>query len=567
MQALEGAKGVFPTVHNPFEVTFPTITTRYSSTWGATPHQQKRQVNLDHSVDREVEKAQALANNVTLSRFSAKLKDNSAANLEHILKQQADAYPQLRRNLEQSARRKIAAKSQDSVPERTPEKSSDPQPKMGAFLIDGPIQIIHPLTKRIVEVAEMPDILPEEALQLAADLVLGINKAIEKGEILWELHGTAVVGLSPTEVVKIGTSLDPDEIMNLNYINTHVPAVPAPACLGVFTVMKRTYFFMSRAEGVELESLWPDLSVENKLSIQAQLNTILQALRNAPNPPNLDRDGPQKFGSFASAICRDNRREQRTNTVPIQTEAQFNDFLCHHSGRTVTPWIRMIRSAMRDNHRLVMTHGDIHPRNIMVAWEGGEEEDTGRGGEEKLRVTALIDWETSGWYPEYWEFVKAFSTIGMRGKMVSWLEYLPTEAIGTWPVELSVDSLLAQEMATTAYIAIYRVLDNRDPNHWAIFLNSPTHGDVILQVEDDKHGIGYYVAKPIYGKQPQRSVRHEASIDAGTISADNHDTAIALIQATPAWVMEALEGLVNVGMFEWRAGAKDEALGRRQDWQ
>jgi aminoglycoside phosphotransferase (APT) family kinase protein len=52
-----------------------------------------------------------------------------------------------------------------------------------------------------------------------------------------------------------------------------------------------------------------------------------------------------------------------------------------------------------------MTHGDLHPRNIMVKWEGAKDEGDGHGGGNRIRVTALIDWELSGWYPEYWEFV------------------------------------------------------------------------------------------------------------------------------------------------------------------
>lgn len=88
----------------------------------------------------------------------------------------------------------------------------------------------------------------------------------------------------------------------------------------------------------------------------------------------------------------------------------------------------MIRSAMRDDHRLIMTHGDLHPRNIMVKWEVD-----GRGSapdqtESKIRVTAPLDWELSGWYPEHWEFVKALSTIKAHGKLSDWLEYLPTDA-------------------------------------------------------------------------------------------------------------------------------------------
>lgn len=72
-------------------------------------------------------------------------------------------------------------------------------------------------------------------------------------------------------------------------------------------------------------------------------------------------------------------------------------------------------------------------------------------------------------------------------------------------------------MTTTVYIAINEPFDERDPNHWAIFLHDSVKGDVILQVGDDKGGVGYFVEEPLYHKQPQRSGRHETSIEVGTI--------------------------------------------------
>jgi aminoglycoside phosphotransferase len=41
------------------------------------------------------------------------------------------------------------------------------------------------------------------------------------------------------------------------------------------------------------------------------------------------------------------------------------------------------------SHRIVFTHGDLEHHNIMV-----------KGG----RITGFLDWEASGWYPDYWEF-------------------------------------------------------------------------------------------------------------------------------------------------------------------
>lgn len=44
-------------------------------------------------------------------------------------------------------------------------------------------------------------------------------------------------------------------------------------------------------------------------------------------------------------------------------------------------------------HGIVFTHGDLRPDNIIS-----------KNG----RVTAIIDWEMVGWYPDYWGFAKAF---------------------------------------------------------------------------------------------------------------------------------------------------------------
>lgn len=44
-------------------------------------------------------------------------------------------------------------------------------------------------------------------------------------------------------------------------------------------------------------------------------------------------------------------------------------------------------------HNIVFSHGDFRPANIIV-----------KDG----HVAAIVDWEQGGWYPEYWDFAKAF---------------------------------------------------------------------------------------------------------------------------------------------------------------
>lgn len=52
---------------------------------------------------------------------------------------------------------------------------------------------------------------------------------------------------------------------------------------------------------------------------------------------------------------------------------------------------------LRTSHRIVFTHGDLAPRNIIV-----------RDG----KIVGLLDWEDAEWYPEYWEYVKFFQHVG-----------------------------------------------------------------------------------------------------------------------------------------------------------
>lgn len=44
-----------------------------------------------------------------------------------------------------------------------------------------------------------------------------------------------------------------------------------------------------------------------------------------------------------------------------------------------------------NGHEIVMTHNDFDPRNILV--QGSQ-------------VVALLDWELSGFYPDYWSIVR-----------------------------------------------------------------------------------------------------------------------------------------------------------------
>lgn len=49
--------------------------------------------------------------------------------------------------------------------------------------------------------------------------------------------------------------------------------------------------------------------------------------------------------------------------------------------------------ARKSDHNVIFTHGDLFPWNILV---------------EDGHLSAILDWECSGWYPEYWEITTAW---------------------------------------------------------------------------------------------------------------------------------------------------------------
>jgi aminoglycoside phosphotransferase (APT) family kinase protein len=170
------------------------------------------------------------------------------------------------------------------------------------------------------------------------------------------------------------------------------------------------------------------MSVAEKVIIQHQLIEPFRLLRAIPRPC----DGVA-LGTGNPPRCFDMRRYPRESTEQITTEIDFNRFLTTMDSSRFTPYLDMARSYLREDHEIVMTHGDLHPRNIMVS----------RGDADKsIKMEAIIDWEVSRWYPAYWEYVKALHTISAHDKTLDWYRFLPTDAIGIWGAEYAIDKMI-----------------------------------------------------------------------------------------------------------------------------
>lgn len=250
-------------------------------------------------------------------------------------------------------------------------------------------------------------------------------RLLRDGTVLHQLLSKWVIRITPTIVVKFAPSLDISEIQTMDYIWSHRKNIPMPEPLGAISIGAYNYIFMSNLEGRTLGSLWSRIEPDLKNSIRLQLGEILQCLREMPLPSMC-------FGGGHPPRCRDLRRQIRTSSDLISNEAEFNKFLASTDRKLNPTYLDLCTSGLGTSHKTVMTHGDIRPDNILVQYVTPD----------TLKISGLLDWELSGAYPEYWEYVKSLA--GVNCDSSDWFSYLPTDVIGSHSEEWRQDCLVSR---------------------------------------------------------------------------------------------------------------------------
>ncbi|KAL2174170.1 kinase-like domain-containing protein [Thermothelomyces heterothallicus CBS 202.75] len=216
------------------------------------------------------------------------------------------------------------------------------------------------------------------------------------------------------------------EYRTLSYLQEHLPRFPAPRLHGVIRIGRYGLLFTSFVSGLDLEKVWPQLDDVQKRSISTQLDRLLIDLRSLPFPPNTP------LGGVGGQGCKDGRRGIRISPKPILDVSQFEDFIFTGSKTASHMYTRFLRSLMPASPAtVVFTHGDIRPANIMVRQDE----------EGSWTVVSIIDWESSGFYPEYWECVKMTNNLTPRDRD-DWYLWLP-ESLSPrqFPVQWLIDRI------------------------------------------------------------------------------------------------------------------------------
>ncbi|KAK4543569.1 hypothetical protein LTR36_005464 [Oleoguttula mirabilis] len=225
---------------------------------------------------------------------------------------------------------------------------------------------------------------------------------------------TKVVKVGEQFAVKYGSRVTLLEAENMEYLaNT---AVPAPK---VYASMKdpeedRLFIIMEFIEGETLEAALPSLTSAECDSVFDQIRRALIHMRSFPPPDYLGSSGRRPYldGIFFSDPV-----DPKTSG-PFADEDEMNEGMLRRLAQECVPsHVRLLRTIVESTlqgHRTVFTHADLQPKNILVSRVGSKADGTGGVVEVKI-----VDWEMSGWYPEYWEFCSASV---WEGSKPEWLD-------------------------------------------------------------------------------------------------------------------------------------------------
>ncbi|SMR62099.1 unnamed protein product [Zymoseptoria tritici ST99CH_1E4] len=292
------------------------------------------------------------------------------------------------------------SKASDQVAIKQASQSPPPDmPRRSSWTIDKtqPASIVYSLSSTVQAVLNEENLMWSES---GHELSLALAGTLESATFLFNSVSSRhhfVAHFGDHVVVKAISEPDSTEYSTLQFLETRSPTIPAPRPHGVISIGNTWYMFMDLVPGVNLETVWPSLTEPQKEAISRDLNILLQQLRAVAFKPGTP------LGGVGGQGCKDFRRHIRTSDAPIYSTEQLWNFMYGNARRKDTVYGKFLRKQTFPPRKqnIVFIHGDFRPANIMVD----------HSDEANIRITGLIDWEMSGFYPEDMECIKATNNL------------------------------------------------------------------------------------------------------------------------------------------------------------
>lgn len=211
------------------------------------------------------------------------------------------------------------------------------------------------------------------------------------------------VELPGKKLVKFGKRVHLSEAFALLLV-AQKTTVPVPKVCQAFTKCGTTYIVMEKIDGIGMDQVWDKMSDADKDRAVEDLKGYYQQLRSIPHP---------RPGTICTAAADDHplfgyrTPHWEHGAGPFLNEDDFNKYLRtgRPAGSSQHHLKALIEMQDKTRHNICFTHGDAASRNVMVRQSPSEE----------YRVVSLIDFEMSGFFPEYWEYVTARTPLDTSG--------------------------------------------------------------------------------------------------------------------------------------------------------
>ena len=224
--------------------------------------------------------------------------------------------------------------------------------------------------------------------------------------------GASLAFADSDTIVKYGHGVRLAEAEALHLVSTQT-TIAAPKLLSAYILDGTGYILMSYERGEALEHYWDRSPDAEQNRIVEKLQSYVDQMRSITG---------DFIGGLGKSPCRDGIFEAglgdytRYSYGPYPSEESFNEGIVQalrdrlppkvlaHEHDTASSFFNneyILHQTVRGlrGHKIVFTHGDLHPGNMIVREDG---------------TLVLLDWGLAGFWPEYWEFYRAMFGPGWR---------------------------------------------------------------------------------------------------------------------------------------------------------
>lgn len=231
-----------------------------------------------------------------------------------------------------------------------------------------------------------------------------------------------IVSVQDQVIVKYGSLVREVEAETMQFVSSHT-SVPIPKVHGTFTNEDGiTFIVMEFVRGETLEAVWTTLSKDDKQELALQFGSYIDNMRKLK-------------GEYVGALGRRSCNVvslQGPYTGPFNTENELNETMLRDFEREVPGYFgSVLKKLMKDNHQVVFSHSDFSMRNIMVL---------------DKQIVAVLDWESAGFFPEYWDYAHSFLGVRWNNDALSDYALFLQESLQSFPLEAATISLMVTKM-------------------------------------------------------------------------------------------------------------------------